>query len=135
MPGASHPLDVAWIFAYDPLHNAPFDTLVNWLDSLKSLFTGNAGLFDPALTVVSHSVPASSNLLLYPNPARDHITIKGLSSEKPAHYQIFSLTGQVVGAGKVSNGESLAITHLIPGLYIIRVQSGTEVISRKFARE
>lgn len=135
MPGASHPLDVAWIFAYDPLHNAPFDTLVNWLDSLKSLFTGNAGLFDPALTVVSLSVPALSNLLLYPNPARDHITIKGLSSEKPAHYQIFSLTGQVVGAGTVSNGESLAISHLIPGLYIIRVQSGTEVISRKFVRE
>jgi len=134
-PGARHQIDMAWIFARDTLNNAPFDTLVDWLGKLKDLFVGTPTMFDPTVSVVSRFSPAKSNLVLYPNPARDHITLKGISTSTPVHYQIYGLTGQMVGSGQVSNGGSITVSQLIPGLYIIRVQTGNEVISRKFVRE
>jgi hypothetical protein len=134
-PGERHQLDVAWIFAYDLVHNAPFDTLVDWMGKLKDLFQGSPTMFDPAVSVVSRTTPAKSYMLLYPNPARERITINGLNTTETFLYQIFGLTGQIVASGTVVNGESLTVAHLTPGLYIIRLQAGNEVISRKFVRE
>ncbi len=133
-PGDRQPLDVAWVFAYDLVHNEPFDTLVDWLGKLRDLFVGAPSMFDPSVSVVRHSKPARSNLILFPNPASEIITLTGLVSREPAQYQIFSLTGQLTAAGQVSNSESINVAHLTPGLYIIRVQTGSEVISRKFIR-
>jgi len=135
LPGDRHELDVAFIFSRDQVHNKPFDTLVDWMEKLKDLFTHSHDMFNPILSAQTRNVPVRSQLKLFPNPASNNIILEGLSAGTTPQYQIFSLTGQMVGSGEVSNGGSIGVSQLTPGLYIIRVQSGNEVISKKFVRE
>lgn len=134
-PGDRQELDVAFIFAYDLVNNAPFDTLVDWMDRLKKLYLDHPEVFDPNISVAERPGKVRNKLVVYPNPAANQITITGISDTKKAHYQIFSLTGQMVGSGSVANGESLNISSLTSGMYILRIQTGSEVFSSKFIKE
>ena len=133
MPNERQELDVAFIFARDQVYDKSYDTLVDWMGRLKDLFENSPQMFDPVS--FPHPQFVKDNVLIYPNPARNHIFISGLTDPKPATYQIFKITGQMVASGTVTNTESLTVAHLSQGLYIIRLQTGKEVISRKFIKE
>ena len=69
------------------------------------------------------------NLILYPNPANQELNIstEGLTIDKVA---IYTLTGQQVYAIR-SKSESIDISFLHPGMYIVEVA----VEGRKFRRK
>jgi hypothetical protein len=60
----------------------------------------------------------NGNLVLYPNPADDHINIS--SNQNFTSYQIVNTLGQVVGSGKFSNG-SIPVSGIPSGVYFIKL--------------
>ncbi|MFO7723286.1 MAG: T9SS type A sorting domain-containing protein [Bacteroidales bacterium] len=134
LPGASHPMDVAFIFAWDPVANNPVDTLIEWFGKMKNLFNMNQTMFNPTLDVQVFNIPAKSNLRLFPNPASHFITIAGLESTGVYPFQLFGLEGRLVMAGMCSNGETIDISNLKTGLYFIRIASPDGALSRKFIK-
>jgi hypothetical protein len=71
------------------------------------------------------------NVLIYPNPATDKLYVKlpGLSS---ASLQLINLDGQVVLSRKQTNQvETIDVSQLAKGIYIVKVTKGDELIIKK----
>lgn len=135
LPGASQPLDVVFLFAWNAINNASLDTLLDWFGEMKTLFSDQTSMFEPTLSVVSKFIPAKKNILLYPNPAQHSITLAGIGTAVPVPYQILSLAGQVVAAGYCLNGESIDVSALNTGLYFLRVVTSEGVNAVKFVKK
>lgn len=60
-------------------------------------------------------ISTTSNLLIYPNPAKDRIFIKGI--DKVSEVTIRSITGNIVGNVKTSG--SIDVSQLKPGIYFL----------------
>ncbi|MCC9020101.1 zinc-dependent metalloprotease [Flavobacterium lipolyticum] len=69
----------------------------------------------------------SQDIILYPNPVKDILTISNISSEE---YVIYNLTGQQILAGGTQTGE-INVSTLPKGLYIIKIKNS----SKQFIKE
>jgi hypothetical protein len=73
---------------------------------------------------------AGNQLKIYPNPASDMLFIE--SAEKVESVSIFdSRGGQVVGWSGGQVKVEMPVRGLAPGLYLVRVETGREVVNRK----
>lgn len=74
-------------------------------------------------------------LLIYPNPATDHITIT-MSGGGPSHTQIYDSQGRIV-ATQVGLGKTAVVDvrHLSSGTYFIRIEQGVNLFSGAFVKE
>lgn len=63
-----------------------------------------------------------SNVLVYPNPAKDVFTI-GLPVEKEGYVKIYSLNGQEIYTKKLSSQEKINLNgkDFKPGIYIVKL--------------
>lgn len=116
-------------------------------NSGKDLFTGwwneaNKIFFKlkPGITVYRPTAPTGiANIIngkefsLYPNPAKDKLTLKGLSK---ADYRIINITGQVVGYGTINKDEyPIDISGLTSGSYSLTLFNEDENCSVKFVKQ
>lgn len=67
---------------------------------------------------------------LFPNPAKDLIHITG---DEFNRYQLFDITGKLMQSGSIGN--SISVSHLETGYYIIELISATSKIRMKFIKE
>lgn len=66
---------------------------------------------------------------IYPNPASSFIKIENETGIE-SFYQLFALDGRLLMSGKCSNNESITISDLPQGLYLLRINSQTFKISK-----
>lgn len=64
----------------------------------------------------------NSSIYIYPNPAKEYISISGLSEE--IEYSIFSLLGVEVKKGTLSNRDKIFIQDLKSGVYLLKTDIG-----------
>ena len=76
-----------------------------------------------ALTIVS----------LYPNPTRDILNIETNSAIK-LNYTVINYLGQVVKSGSIENN-SLNVSNLNAGVYILQINDGQKSVTKKFIKE
>jgi hypothetical protein len=70
----------------------------------------------------------------YPNPFTDELIFR-FAGRGTVDYQILSMNGTRLMQGQANHGETrLAVNHLAPGAYIVRVASGTEARSTQFIK-
>lgn len=95
-------------------------------NTYESTRTGITSLSPFAVTEVGQGVgikeTAANNFELFPNPAKDKLTIKLMNATADNTYEITDITGKVV-AGKTSNSiqNTFDISHLNSGCYFIKV--------------
>ncbi len=71
---------------------------------------------------------------LYPNPARDKITIDGISGYQ--FIRINDVSGRIVFDKKITIGsETINVSNLPKGIYIIKLTGINDVQSLKFLKE
>lgn len=92
---------------------------------------------DGALTTYSvktiRIAAGQGEILVFPNPARSLISI---SSPDDGTYAIVTTTGKTVREGVFQSGQSLDVSSLSPGFYLIRVQvNGIDSTQRLVIRE
>ncbi|MHB1148302.1 MAG: M4 family metallopeptidase [Lutibacter sp.] len=71
--------------------------------------------------------------LIFPNPTSDFIQIK-LAQNNKLSYKIMNRLGQVVKAGNASNN-SINVSYLLPGIYLLEVNDGQKSISTKLIKK
>lgn len=88
-------------------------------------------LIDPASLVVNE-ISKSKEISIYPNPSSEILHISGFSSE--TDYEIFSVSGQKAGEGKTFDN-TIAIRHLVKGIYFIQFKNKENTTRLKFIRQ
>lgn len=102
------------------LHPTPFETGGFDLDAVGVI---NAG----SLSLNSNSAATIST---FPNPAKTVLMVQTIKEES---YSILTLPGEIAVEGLLRNGyNEINISNLIPGMYIIKTQSGSV---QKFIKE
>ena len=107
---------------------------------------GSAGLLSAAArTTVSETAPSAtaipSNVNVFPNRVVNSISVqlKELDSQLPTEIQIMTLQGnivQTVKAGKVANyQQSIDLSKLSPGTYLIIIRNGEKVFYEKIVKQ
>lgn len=94
-----------------------------------------ANLYYMAIDFLDTSVPDvqnAMNIVLYPNPAKDHLYL--ISKEIIHEYSIYSLSGVLV-LQKQLQQNSIDISSLEKGLYFINLQSDYGVYRKTFIKE
>lgn len=71
-----------------------------------------------------------NNLVLYPNPSSEIIKIKS-DVEEELEVKIYSLTGQLVKKGTFLSNQSIDVSALSQGLYLVQVNNLTIKFSKK----
>lgn len=75
------------------------------------------------------------NLVIYPNPARDNITISNmLRSDGSANYDIYGISGQFVCRLSADIGAQLNVSSIAPGIYILKTTDGNQVRHARFVK-
>lgn len=117
----------------------------DWIESLviddqgnKWFATGNSGvvLFNEngITTALSDKIPETSNdFLVYPNPAKDFITIEGLQD---GAVEIFNSAGAILIKSEVLRTPAkINISRLPEGIYTLKVITKDKVVTKKVIRE
>jgi hypothetical protein len=82
-----------------------------------------------AAVLANRATQAVAGLALYPNPARQTVTIQ-LASAAPAQAQVLDALGRVAATQALPRDGQLRLNGLAPGPYIVRVQQGEAVSYR-----
>lgn len=78
-------------------------------------------------------VEYESNVIMFPNPADDKITIV---ISKKATLEISNINGQIIKTINNDSGEtSIDIRDFSSGIYIVRVMTDKEIVTKKFIKE
>jgi len=99
-----------------------FETAYLWL------FGDYAGIQDDVLS--------EDPIYIYPNPAIDNISIKGLDLQKRSVIKLMNVSGQVLRE-VVSQSSTLEIdvSSLVPGIYVVKIQTESSSVSLKFVKQ
>jgi hypothetical protein len=112
------------------------DSLKNWITiRLEWLDANMPGLCVPT-GLAENTI--SDNLICYPNPAQDNLTVDyTLSAPVNVTVRLYNSLGAEVSSSaqgkQVAGRHSLTIdtSNLAPGVYILRFEKGEEIISKK----
>jgi|GEM_PF-1116191 len=106
--------------------------LVTAEDGTEVTYTLNFSVFDDT----SVSSPEVPGLRLYPNPATTQLTIGWGGNASEAYVEIISLTGQILYSTRLeSHSETISVSNLQQGTYIIRITAGQNRSSRLFMKQ
>ena len=100
---------------------------------------GNGVIFKYKPTIITKISESflnnDSNISFYPNPAKDKISIKNLDEIKTNTIEIFDISGQVVLIQTIQKDNSVDVSNLVPGVYILKVSNASGVFVRKLIKE
>ena len=110
----------------------------NWPDSVRYFeYDGDTSALSQEFPNIIQVPEYNEEIKLYPNPGTGYLNLK-MNNEflGEVSVKIFSLNGQVSGSftgNKVSNNNhfTISLDNLIPGTYVIRIQYGNRIESRK----
>lgn len=118
--------------------NPKTGTLFNFVTPQTITVTSETGV--PKTWIVSLSYPVSVpdrheiEFLIYPNPVNDNLNISGIEKECKAY--IWSSSGRLMLNKPLSKKDnSINITTLSPGLYLILIETSDGSTTRKFVKE
>ena len=119
-----------------PFIHTPSDIIgvsVNNMDQAKRFTELNLGLVATLAGLISNEVDdrIEQNLVVYPNPASDMITVKGVQIKE---VEVFNVVGQRMLQQSFPDVEEcqLKIGSLVPGIYLVKVISndGTSIVKK-----
>lgn len=83
-------------------------------------------------TAIEEPTMRNSNLVVYPNPARNVLKIESSSDLRNTQYQILDLTGNIVLEAALEGKNEINVSALPNGIYVLHLVSAKFTTSRKF---
>jgi chitinase len=80
----------------------------------------------------SATTSSTENATVYPNPATDQITIQVTATAQVAVYN--SQGAEVIPSSAIESSQSIDISHLAAGMYLVKIQTGSDVITRQVVK-
>lgn len=100
-------------------------------------------ILDPAINAPIEAIEGATltlensfvnDLVIYPNPTKDELNISSIDSLQDAIYTIFDINGRRVMNAKL-NQNTIDVSALNTGNYILRIVSGNSIKSQKFIKQ
>lgn len=111
---------------FNPFSGTDTQNLVSTTSCFISTFTPNT------LTLRNDDFRVNDNILLYPNPVTNQINFS--NSNEINNFEIYSIDGKLIKANTV-NSNSIDVSDLAKGTYIIQVKGENFIHSKKFIKE
>jgi len=97
---------------------------------------GASWIFTSAITNSVQNFTLDNNVSLYPNPAKDILTIETtFNSNKEQRLEILNLIGQTVFTSNINKKATVNTSAFANGVYILKISSDKETMVRKFVKE
>jgi|GEM_PF-2385454 len=77
----------------------------------------------------------ADNLRIYPNPVRDELKIDGDVPFDNLPFTIYNLAGNQIVNSHWLNGKSINVSNLPSGVYFLKIETDSGVVTRKFVKE
>jgi hypothetical protein len=113
--------------------------MTSWCEPLTAIFIYGSGPLneaDTCLLVFQSAIISDdlemNNISIYPNPAAQQLSIKGLSPNLNGKIIISNLIGQVVL--EKENQSTINVESLVYGAYILTISDGFSLLSRRFLK-
>lgn len=103
----------------------------NEVKALYTALTGEPVPDMPTLAVTENT--ANSALSIYPNPTSSTFRIANLKTSSTV--EILDNSGRLLQTQKVSPSQELSVQNLKPGMYLVRIQTGNDVITKKLIKK
>jgi len=105
--------------------NQPFS---DWSTEVRNfvLLNNTSGIDD---------ISENENLILYPNPATNELTIEVKNNTRQISFEIFNLAGQITLRGNFFGKTIIPLNNLTSGVYFIIINDGKSSALRKFIRK
>jgi hypothetical protein len=78
---------------------------------------------------------SANKISIYPNPANDKITIQNLDENTSNSIEIFDISGPVVINQTIQKDNSIDVSNLASGLYIVKVSNSSGALVSKLIKE
>ena len=72
-------------------------------------------------TILSVNDGAKEEMKIYPNPVKDRLAVSGINKDQP--YEILSIDGKLIKAGKYSSTKTIEVQALPKGVYFLKVSN------------
>lgn len=108
----------------------PTGLFINNSDLYVCVYGENKIIKMPISTLNVQNNSSIENIILYPNPSSDFVTITGIS--KPLTYEVNNYLGVKVMKGTITNKSNIDIRNLPIGVYFIILENG---ISKKIIKK
>ena len=97
----------------------------NWVVSSKSFYyySSSTGIYQKA----------NDKIVLFPNPTSGIINTIGLT--QPANIKIYNLQGQLLNSYYQVNNNTITLSDLHSGVYIMNLMVGDEIVVKKIVKE
>lgn len=134
-PGTMERVDIAYVSAFPENDKTAIETLMEYVDFVKSEY-----YLDPThfgyqwLGIEANEFEPKQNMLnAYPNPVTNTITLVYSGSDNIAKYSLMDIMGKtmLIGELRKTNTQSVDLTKLKPGLYILNVIDSNNTYSTK----
>ncbi len=100
------------------------------------------GRYDGFVLKISPNMPvglneknSNTNLTLHPNPTSDQLFLSGLDSFQNTPYRIHDLMGTLIESGKLKDNQTIPVSHLKKGVYLLSVEQQGSSIRQKFIKQ
>ncbi len=83
--------------------------------------------------ISSAEEPGLPDIRVFPNPTSGELYLNGMEPEAAIDYAVYNLSGQILGQGKISAGSSpsLSLNGLPAALYVLRLQTGKAILTKR----
>lgn len=93
-------------------------------------------LYNSNVVGINDSKYNTSNVIIFPNPSSENITIETSEMSSPGYISILNLTGQqLIGSLMTAPRTTLNISSLPSGVYVVSLTNDQTVQVRKFIKE
>jgi len=86
-----------------------------------------------AINTIGITTNTNTSITLYPNPVKGSFLTVRMSENTKATYTIANILGQTVKSGSIIN--TIDVSELKSGMYIININDGVKITSKKFIKE
>lgn len=107
-----------------------------YFDNNSPIITNSALTMIPILTGLNNTKEINSEVLIYPNPANDFITIKTSDIKSGSILTIYDVTGQALQVIRPESDQTMIdIRNLASGIYFMKLLNDSENIFFKFIKQ
>jgi hypothetical protein len=88
-----------------------------------------------ALTGIEENSESDNRVILYPNPVKDILYFIHDDNFLPQKIEIYTTLGSLAGIFDITDRSYINIGLLSPGIYIVKINSGENVIVKKLMKQ
>jgi len=83
----------------------------------------------------TEELQSSTETMLFPNPAREHICLALVKGTQPANFSLIDLQGRILRRGTANNEHCIDVADFAPGVYFLQYEGQGESHPQRWVKD